>query len=391
MHIKKACIICTGCPESRIDSTRVRNFFIANGWTITDEVEEADLVLFRACGLKNEDQNNAIKMIEDLKSKKKWNSELIVWGCLPKININALRKVHSGITFGANEMNILDKILEAKIPISEIKGNYCMPSEIGPFHKRILSKLKIIENLFFLRKEISVSNDSIFQIKVSSGCLDSCTFCSVRKSRGAVRSKTVDEIVAEFQDGLDKGFQYFGLLGTDLGAYGRDLGLNLVDLLLELIKKEGNYKIGLRNVNPCFLIEMFDRLRPIFASGKIWFLSSSVESGSNRILKCMKRRYKVQDFAKCIRVLNDEYPNIYLRTQVMVGFPGETEQDFKMTLKLFDELKFDWVEIYRYSRNIGTPAASFPNQISEKTKASRSRRLFLKTRLRISKRKKSYF
>lgn len=377
MLSKKACVLCTGCPESRIDSTRVKNFLIENGWTISDKVEEADSVLFRACGLTNAAIEHSIQVIRSLKAKKKVNAKFIVWGCLPKINREALRTVYNGITFGEDEVNILDKILEAKKPIAEVTANSCMPIfELKPpgLKDKLVNKL--------VSKKCSIAgSESIFQIKVSTGCLGNCSFCNVRKSRGILRSKTIGEIIAEFQDGLDKGFRYFGLLGTDLGAYGRDLGHNLVDLLVELTKEKGDYKIGLRNINPYFLIKMFEELRPIFASGKIWFLSSAAESGSDRILKLMRRRYKIQDFIECIRILNNEYPNILLRTQLIVGFPPETNEDFQMTRKLIDELKFDWVEIYKFSPNNGTPAAKMTNQVPEHTKVTRYRQLFLKTRL----------
>jgi len=160
-----------------------------------------------------------------------------------------------------------------------------------------------------------------------------------------------------------------------------------VDLLGEMTKEKGDYRIGLRNVNPYFLCEMFEDLRPFFGSVKIWFLSSAAESGSDRILKLMGRRYQIQDFIKCMRVLNDEYPNILLRTQLLVGFPGETNEDFQMTKKLLDELKLDWVEIYKYSPNSGTPAATMPDQVPEQTKTKRYRQLFLKTRVLSSPRK----
>lgn len=377
-------VLVTGCPESRLDSTRAKNFLIENGWTITDEVEEADLVLFRACGLTNDHIDYSIELIESLKSEKKANAKLIVWGCLPKINMEALRTVYTGVTFGEDEINIFDKILEAKKPIAEITGNSCMPV-LKPKPHGLTSRI----DKFFSKNnaKFSIAGDSIFQIKASTGCLGSCSFCSVPKSRGSVKSKTVNEIVTEFHEGLDNGFRYFGLLGTDLGSYGRDLGINLVDLLGELTKEKGDYKIGLRNVNPYFLSEMFEELKPFFSSGKIWFISSSVQSGSDRILKLMGRRYKIQDFIKCIKTLNDEYPNILLRTQLLIGFPGETNEDFQMTKKFIDELKFDWVEIYKYSPNSGTPAATMLDQVPEDTKTIRYRQLFFRTRLKRSHKK----
>ena len=375
---RKAFVVSSGCPESRIDSTRVKNFLIENGWTMTDKITDADLVAFRACGLTDTSIEKSLQLIGSLKARMKGTAQFIVWGCLPKINMEALKTVYEGITFGEDEINIFNKILQAKKPIEEVTANSCMTNfELKQGFRGKLSKL----DKYFSRKYSIVGKDSIFEIKVSTGCLGNCSFCNVRRSRGLVHSKSTEEVVTEFRNGLKKGYRYFGLLATDLGAYGRDRGCNLVDLLVELTKEKGDYKIGLRNVNPHFLIEMFEELRPIFASGKIWFLSSSVESGSDRILKLMQRRYQVQDFIECIRIINSEYPNILLRTQILVGFPSETNKDFQMTTKLFDELKFDWVEIYKFSSCKGTTAAKMPNQISESTKETRFMQLFLKTRL----------
>ena len=376
MLTKKACVICTGCPESRIDTTRVKKYLIENDWTITDAIEEADLILFRACGLTNREIEASIQAIKKLKAEKKWNAQFIVWGCLSKININALKTVYKGITFGEDDIDILDKIIEAKKPIAKVIVNSCMrviESKTLPLSAKF--------ETFFSDKFSITKNESIFEIKVSTGCLGNCSFCSVRKSRGLVCSKSIGEIITEFRNGLNKGFRYFGLLATDLGAYGRDLGHNLVELLVELTKEKGNYKIGLRNINPYFLSEMFEELKPIFASGKIWFLSTAVESGSNRLLKLMNRRYQIQNFIECVQILNNQYPNILLRTQLMVGFPTETKEDFQMTMKLIDTLKFDWVEIFKFSSNNGTPAASMADQVPEFTKVTRFWQLYLKTRL----------
>jgi MiaB/RimO family radical SAM methylthiotransferase len=376
LFTKKACVLCNGCPESRIDSSVVQNFLIENGWTLTDKVEEADLVLFRACGLVNNAVDNSLRIIKKLDAQKKENAKFIVWGCLPKIDKEALRSVYSGITFGEDEVNIFDKILEAKKPIAEVTANYCVPRfEFKP------PAWNVSLERFLTKKFNIVVSEREFIIKASTGCLGNCSYCNVRKSRGLVHSKTIEEVVTEFRNGLKKGFRHLSLLGTDLGAYGRDLGYNLADLLVEMTKEKGEYKIGLRNVNPYYLIEMFEELRPIFARGKISFLLTAAQSGSDRILKLMRRRYKIQDFIRCIKVVNNEYPNIILRSQIMVGFPTETEEDFQMSMRLSDELKFDWVEIYKFSPNKGTLAATMMDQVPEHIKEIRYKQLRTKNNL----------
>lgn len=373
---KNAYVLCTGCPESRIDSARVQNFLVENGWKITNDLKEADVIVFRVCGLTEKTAEDSIQIIRKIKSKKKGSAQFIVWGCLPKIDPEALRTEYNGVTFGEEEVTTLNKIFEAKKPIEEVVANYVMPA----FELKRSGLYGFLGKLYnFASRRFSIAqNESIFHIKVSTGCLGNCSFCAVRKSRGLVRSKSIDCILSEFRDGLRKGFRYFSLLATDLGDYGRDLGYNLVDLLVELTKEKGDYKIGLRNVNPCHLNEMFEELRPIFSSGKIWFLSSAAETGSDRILKLMRRSYKIQDFKKCIQILNKEHPNILLRTQLMVGFPTETVEDFQKSLRLLDELKIDWVEVYKFSPRRGTLAAKMTGQVPEKIKEARFRQLTLK-------------
>lgn len=385
---KNAYVLCTGCPESRIDSARVQIFLKENGWNIIDDLKKADLILFRACGLKEDSAQESLQIIRRIEAEKKADAQLIVWGCLPKIDPEALRTEYYGVIFGEKEVGVLNKILEAKKPIEKVVANYLIPP-LQPNRPGLCGCLRKLG--LWTEKRFSVArNMSVFHIKVSTGCLGSCSFCAIRKSRGVVRSKRIDCVLSEFRDGLNKGFRYFGLLATDLGAYGRDLGCNLVDLLVEMTKEKRDYKIGLRNVNPFYLNEMFEKLRPTFSSGKIWFLSSAVESGSNRILELMRRKYKVQDFMRCIQILNNENPDILLRTQFMVGFPTETEEDFQKSLHLLDELKFDWVEVYKFSPRKGTPAAKMKGQVSEKTKEARFRRLFLKANTQRPHRKMRY-
>ncbi|MBN2259285.1 MAG: radical SAM protein, partial [Clostridiales bacterium] len=286
------------------------------------------------------------------------------------------RKVYSGVTFGEDNVSILNDLLKAEKPIEEIVANQTMPV----FEPKRSGFFGFLRGLYgFAEKHLSINqSDAIFLIKVSTGCLGACSFCAVRKSRGHIQSKNVEAVISELRNGLRSGYRYFGLLATDLGAYGRDLGVDLADLLLRLVAEEGDFKIGIRNINPLFLIEMFEKLQPVFESDKVWFLSSAVESGSNRILKLMNRKYTVQDFSKIIKILNEKYPKILLRTQFMVGFPTETSEDFQMSLKLLDDLSFDWVEVFDFSVRDGTPAALMNGQIPNKVKKLRLLQLTFK-------------
>ena len=225
-------------------------------------------------------------------------------------------------------------------------------------------------------------------IKVSTGCLGNCAYCGIRFSRGRVVSKPIEDVLKEFDERLAKGRRDFSLIGTDLGCYGRDRGYDLVALLREMVLREGDYAIRLRNVKPNFLLEMLPGLEEIFATGRVSFLSSAVEAGSDRIVALMNRKYTIEEYERAIGIVHREYPWIIMRTQIVVGFPTETEAEFRETMRLVAELRFDFVEAFMFQARPMTAAAALDGQISEGVKRRRDIRLLaLLIRLSFGKRR----
>jgi threonylcarbamoyladenosine tRNA methylthiotransferase CDKAL1 len=397
---KKVFLITNGCPENRIDLARMQEFLKGNGWTVTSTIEDADIIFFNTCGLTHYNQEISIKIINQLKDRKKPSAELIVCGCLPKINKDCLREVYQGFTFGSDEIERLTEIIETKTSPQDTYANYLFPftedisrfRQYIPHFRKLLSFMAIKERLTIgyyerLCQAINVFHPYSFCIKVSTGCLGACAFCAVKLSRGTVKSKPIHKVVAEFEEGLAKGYTEFALIGTDLGSYGRDQGTTLVALLRELVTRKGDYQIRLRNIQPRFLLEMMPGLRNLFQSGKISYLSSAAESGNNRILKLMNRGYRVEDFKEAILTINREFPKIQLRTQLMAGFPSETEDEFQDTVRLLDEVSFDFVETYMFQPRPNTKAANMEDQIPEKVARRRYHKLFMKSLFNEKERK----
>jgi len=204
-----------------------------------------------------------------------------------------------------------------------------------------------------------------YNIKTSVGCLGRCTYCAVRFAKGRINSYPIDRIYEEFRRGLAKGFRRFVLAGDDLGCYGRDLGTDLVALLEKLLSIDGDYEFVLRDLEPRFFIEMFDGLKKAFNGRKIYSFSSPVQSGSDRVLKRMGRDYQIGDFMRCVRWMNEFAPWVKVRTAIMVGFPGEDEADFKKSLDLLDQARFDLVDVYSFSKRPRTEAERMSGQISD--------------------------
>jgi len=405
---KEICVLTNGCPESRIDCARVQEFLRQNGWVVTSEFRDADIIVFHSCGLTQFAQEYSVYIINQIKDQKKPTAQLIVCGCLPKINKDRLSEIHEGITFGADEeLEILSEMFGTRMKVQDVQANFLIPctSIRYPNPKRSIGSLlwhiasptailyKLLEFVYRdreaeIERAINVYGPDIFCIKVCTGCLSACSFCAVRHSRGRVRSKSIDQVVKEFQEGLEKGYRKFGLIGTDLGSFGRDRGTNLVALLNELLKTKGDYKIRLRNIQPRFLVEMMPELQEVLRTGKIAYLSSAAQSGNNRILILMNRGYSIEDFKGAIGVLNKEFPEIQIRTQLMVGFPSETEEEFQDTVRLLDELTLDFVEIYTFESRPLTKAAKMGGKIPPKVARKRYYRLYIKAAFNQRKRRK---
>jgi MiaB/RimO family radical SAM methylthiotransferase len=385
--LKKACVLTNGCPENQLDSARVRTYFEENGWQIVENVKDADIFLFNACGLTESSELNSIHSIRIIQKQIKDNQRLIVWGCLPKIDPEMLFLTHQELSLGEREIDKLDEIIGATKSINEITVNeICEPVFIESIWHRLrkIDRLPIkFVHVLYLRVAssnfLSRSNDSsIFYIKIATGCLGNCSYCAVKKSRGTIKSKPIDEVMGEFKAGLSRGFKEFRLLGTDLGPYGRDLGYNLADLLTKMVNEQGDFRIGLRNIHPLFLKEMINDLVPAFATGKIWFTGAPVESGSDRILKLMKRGYSVGDFKEGIQRLKKACPDLFISTQIIVNFPTETKKDFSDSMSLFEESYFDYAEIYSFSPRPSTSAANITGRVPGRVAYFRELRMVTK-------------
>jgi len=189
----------------------------------------------------------------------------------------------------------------------------------------------------------------------------------------------MEQVLREFTEGLENKYTEFTLMGTDTGSYGRDKDTNLAQLLKEILKVDADYKINLRNVQPRFFINMMPDLIDVFRSGRIAFINSAFESGNDRILKLMNRGYNAKEYTDAMLTIKKESPKTKIRTQALVGFPSETEEEFLDTVRLVDKIGFDFVEIFMFQPRPKTKAAKMEQQIPERIVKRRYLRLHMKT------------
>ena len=212
-------------------------------------------------------------------------------------------------------------------------------------------------------------DDTIFEIKISSGCTNACSYCASRLGIGNYRSKPLGKIRKELELGISLGYQRFLFMGDELGNYGTDIGTDLIALLQMCLQYGKEYQFGIRYIHPDAFIALYPRLQPYF--DHLFFLCVSLQSASGRVLKQMNRTDRIAEITPLLQTIHSVYPNIYLHTQIIVGFPNETEEDFAQTMAFLKRCPFDYIRFNPFSARKGTAAYSYPLVYSEQTLQTR--------------------
>ncbi|HOX54090.1 MAG TPA: radical SAM protein [Candidatus Omnitrophota bacterium] len=340
------------CFPGNADFGLLHNYFKENGWTISRKIESADIVIIYACASRKLKEDESIESIEEALKKTSKEAKVIVAGCLPVINKTRLNKIFQGITVSANSLQDLDQLFNSKAKIREI--NY-----VGQGHKK------------------AKNNELIYPLRIGWGCRGKCSYCAVRFVFGKPHSRPISDIIQEFNAAYNKGYRRFTLVANDAGYFGQDSGTSLPALLRKLcqIKKESRF--ALSHMTPDRLKALLPSLKAFIRSGKISAIKIPVESGSDRILQLMNRYYTVSDFRYCVQKLIEYNPKLEIYTNIIVGFPTETEDDFQETIKLVGSFgrHITYFHCPPYSNRPNTPASKMSGQIDRKTIEDRLRRL----------------
>jgi tRNA A37 methylthiotransferase MiaB len=378
------------CFPNRLDLNKIRKFLEENNWQFVDDYCEADLILTGTCAYEKSFEDDSINRIIKIQDTKKPDAKFIVWGCLPKINKERLQEVFHGDFVGPDEFEKLNDLISAETNIQDIDDANELTEEdistyaaypklfnfIKPLFNGIEKHLRLKLQPFYNYSACIFGSDT-FYLRVSSGCLNRCSYCAIKNARGDLKSKPLNTVVDEFKLGLKQGYKEFALVGQEVGSYGVDIKTDLVELLNLMVKEDGDYKLHLLFIEPSWFVKLFPKLKEVLKSGKITSINLTVQSGSDRILRNMNRFYKIDDVMGCIRELKEQSPGVIVRTHLMVGFPDETEEDFQKTVGILN--KFDLVNgLFEFSPRAGTPAAKLDNQIPADIKKKRYNKLYWK-------------
>lgn len=373
-----------------LDTKKISTYFKKNNFKIVNDPKYADYIIFMTCAFLNTTTMSSLKKIKELK---KYKAELILAGCLPDIHGDKLKEVFNGKTIPTINIDKIDSIFkENKTKFNTIHDEHYVWQNFNPFgvssspiklyNKSIIIKKfhkifqryileKLMGNIYpffylYSAKNRRFQNPSIYQLTISRGCIHNCSYCVINKAVGHLKSKPISQCVKEFKEGLVKGHKQFHLLADDIGPYGVDIKKNLPELLDELTKIEGDYEISLRNTHPAWIIKYLDNIVTILKRGKIKGILISIQCGSNRILKLMRRSYTKDAVIDAAIQINKAEPDLKLGTELIIGFPSETREEFKETLELFDRINIDNGMIASFSPVEGTDASTIEPKISKR-------------------------
>ncbi|MDC0194226.1 tRNA (N(6)-L-threonylcarbamoyladenosine(37)-C(2))-methylthiotransferase [Candidatus Nitrosopelagicus sp.] len=329
-----------GCSASFSDSEMISGLIVNGGHTLATNSEESDLNVIVTCSVKDA---TAAKMVHRIKESK--SKPLVVAGCLPKAEQKTVEKfAENASLLGPNSIGKTLQVIE-----SALDGQKMIALEDTDISKVGLPKIRL--------------NSAIGIVEIASGCMSECTFCQTKLAKGDLASYRIGDIVRQVQTEISDGCNEVWLTSTDNGCYGLDIGSDLPELVNAVSQIDKQFFIRIGMMNPMYMPKIRNGLLESFESSKVFkFLHVPVQSGSNKVLNDMKRGHTEQTFRDVTNKFRSKFEKFTISTDIIVGFPTETEEDFEQTLKLLEETKPDIVNLSRYSQRPGTDAAEM-NQI----------------------------
>jgi len=346
-----------GCSASKADSEMIIGQLRNCGYELATDEKESSINLVVTCSVK---EATSHKMLHRINSLARSNKPIVIAGCLPKAE---------------------QEKIETLFPSASLLGPHSIDRTIDVVDAGISGK-KIVALEDSLSDKINIPririNPTISIVEIASGCMSECTFCQTRVAKGRIRSYRIGDIVRQIRHDLVDGCKEIWLTSTDNGCYGKDIGSDLVELLKSCCKEDGSYKVRVGMMNPMHLPPMLDELLELYRSNdKIFkFLHIPVQSGSDIILRKMKRGHSVKIYRDMVKAFRSKIPELTIATDIIVGFPSETDEDFEKTLSLIKETEPDIVNSSKYSVRPNTSAARL-KQLGTEIIKKRTRKLHL--------------
>jgi tRNA A37 methylthiotransferase MiaB len=400
MNGRKVYVISRACYIVQTETNHIAAYLKSNGYELVDTCQEADAVVITTCAVTALNSDANYQAILDCINTRNDGVPVYVVGCYSRIEPQRVEELKSyGNVIAIPEIRDIEhEFLGTNSWDSIVYNNFFShpfynermkeANSLIPLKHRlmrhVLSNFDSIANremmfYYFFHVAHLYSPEiqrRIWPVIASKGCTHACTYCAVRIGRGKYCSKPMDSILNEIRTGVSKGYKRVLLIGDELGPYGVDLknGTSLAKLLEALNSDEYPVSIGLWYIDCFHLLAAAPMIEELCKKKKVFFLGITVQSGSPNILKMMNRRYSLEDNIEAIRKFR-QYPDVIIATQIMVGFPGETDEDFQQSMSVIENGYFDLVEVFEYSPRPGTKAATMIDNVPARTKNERAVKL----------------
>lgn len=398
-------VFSAGCIRRGLDVIHIQRYLQANGWQSSRRPEDADLIVVATCGVVALNELNSLRSIQEaMRRCKKPGARVVVTGCLPLINPGPIEALGECLFIPTGQLDKLDALIGARVPFSQVE----LPDSISD-NKDIVNYLvarsfcrqsalykKVFYKFFmdgrFLEASIACKQayesakalltgkpkrkfQPYYNVKIADGCLSNCSFCATKYATGTLRSRPLEAIVSDFRRGLRKGYKVFQLIAEDTGCYGRDSGSSLARLLTALCEQEGDFQLIIIDCSPQWLVEDREEILPVLARYQqhIRELFVPLQSGSDNVLHAMHRKYAIKDALEVLGAIRTQAPAIALRTSLLIGFPGETSEDFEASRRAARALDFAEVTINRYEDRPKALSATLPGKVAQSDIEHRAR------------------
>ena len=332
-----------GCTFNQADSEIMAGILNENNIEIVDNQEEADAIIVNTCYVKLPTESKVINRIRNLQNEFP-DKKIIVGGCMVEVDPKKLDAIGPNCSWiGPHQLNKTADVVKSAIA-GEVSREFGFSDE----PKVCVPKIR--------------QDPYVHVIQICEGCLGACTYCCTRFARGHLNSYPIKDIVEEARQAIEDGCVEIQLTAQDTSAFGKDSGEKLSDLIREVANLDGDFKVRVGMMHPKNIGDDLEDLIEAFKLEKVYkFIHLPIQSGSNKVLKEMGRNHTVEDYKKIVYRFKEEIPDITLATDIIIGYPTETEEDFLDTADLIEEIKFNLIHLSNYQHRAGAISSSLEN------------------------------
>lgn len=353
--------ITLGCKVNQYETNAMAQKFKEKGYKVIEGEAKADIYVINTCTVTNMSDRKSRQMLRRMKDINK-NAIIVACGCYVQVSKEEVEQMEEiDLVLGNNEKKNIVEYVEKYIEENKKEENM----------EDVMQQREFVDF-----GDVTYTEKTRAVIKVQDGCDRFCSYCIIPYARGRVRSRKPQSVISEIEKIAKQGIQEVVVTGIHVASYGKDFNndYKLIDLLEEINKIDGIKRIRLGSIEPLLITEEFvERLKKLEKICHHFHLS--LQSGCDETLKRMNRRYTIEEFKEIVNRLRKNYEDVILTTDIIVGFPGETEEEFNKTYEFLKDIKFYKMHVFKYSPRKGTKAARMPKQIDGKQKEIRSKKL----------------